>query len=62
MEAFYAEISRQQVADIEKHCRSVHADAVVHSFMMIFGGPLRSLQAAMKRASGSKPQQQPTIQ
>ena len=61
MEAFYAEIARQQVTDIEQHCRTIHAEAVVRSFMMIFGGPLRSLQAALKRP-GVKPQQQPTIQ
>jgi hypothetical protein len=62
MEAFYAEIARQQVADIEKHCRTVHADAVVRSFLMVFGGPLRSAQALLKKAVGSKPQQQPTLQ
>lgn len=61
MEAFYAEIARQQVTDIEKHCRTVHADAVARSFMMVFGGPLRSLQAALK-GPAAKPQQQPTIQ
>lgn len=47
------QVSRQQMEDIEAHCRRIHADAVVDSFIIFFTVPMklfyRIIQARKKK-------------
>ncbi len=61
IEAFYAELSRQQVSDVERHCREIHAAAVGHSFVLLCTTPWRAMQAAWKKMVPVGPEEQPTL-